>query len=259
MFFSSHLWQKIYTDLLSHKSRTLLEISSITIGLFMVGTLLGMMDLQLGSMDNAHQQSQPSHISLILKQDVDFALAEQIKQIAGVAGVDRVSQFTVQFKTPNNPQWQTGTVLFRPDYQVQKYDQMTLLSGFFPQNRNIAVERLSAHFADLKMDDDIEFATPTGSEKLIVKGIIRHPFVKPPAFGGQLHFFIAPELAPTFGIPPHTFRQLLVQIKPPYSAEQARLIAGEIRAKLAAALRGKMEWQTEGGELTRAKRENVCV
>jgi putative ABC transport system permease protein len=235
MFFSSHLWQKVKTDLLSHKSRTLLEISSITIGLFMVGTLLGMMDLQLGSMDNAHQQSQPSHISLILKQDVDFALAEQIKQIAGVADVDRVTQFTVQFKTPNNPQWQTGTVLFRPDYQVQQYDRMTLLSGFFPQGRSIVVERLSARFADLKMDDEIEFATPTGSEKLIVKGIIRHPFVKPPAFGGQLHFFIAPELAPTFGIPAHSFRQLLVQIKPPYSAEQARLIAGEIRAKLATA------------------------
>jgi putative ABC transport system permease protein len=233
MFFSSHLWQKVKTDLLSHKSRTLLEISSITIGLFMVGTLLGMMDLQLGSMDNAHQQSQPSHISLILKQDVDFAVAEQIKQIAGVANVDRVTQFTVQFKTPNNPQWQTGTVLFRPDYQVQKYDRMTLLSGLFPQDSNIAVERLSARFAALKMADVIEFATPTGSEKLTVNGIIRHPFVKPPAFGGQLHFFIAPELAPTFGIPAHTFRQLLVQIKPPYSAEQARLIAAEIREKLA--------------------------
>ncbi len=233
MFFSSHLWQKVKTDLLSHKSRTMLEVSSITIGLFMVGTLLGMMDLQLGSMDNAHQQSQPSHISLILKQDVNFAVAEQIKQIAGVADVDRVTQFTVQFKTASQQQWQTGTVLFRPDYQVQKYDQMTLLSGSFPHSKNIAVERLSARFAKLKMDEVIEFATPTGAEKLAVKGIIRHPFVKPPAFGGQLHFFIAPELAPTFGITEQTFRQLLVQIKPPYSVEQARLIAGEIRAKLA--------------------------
>jgi len=55
MFFYSHLWHKIASDLLTHKSRTALAISSIAIGLFVIGTLLGMMDLQLGSMDNAHR------------------------------------------------------------------------------------------------------------------------------------------------------------------------------------------------------------
>ena len=233
MIVAANLWQKVRSDLLSHKSRTLLEISSITIGLFVVGTLLGMMDLQLTSMDNAHSQSQPSHISLILKKDVNLAVAEQIKDIAGVENVDVLTQFTVQFKTPNSEQWQTGTALFRPDYQTQRYDQMTLLSGDFPKDHTIAIERLSARFAKLNADNVIEFATANGSEKLTIKGIIRHPFVKPPSFGGQLHFFIAPELAPRFGISADSFRQLLVQIKPPYSAEQARLIAGEIRVKLA--------------------------
>jgi putative ABC transport system permease protein len=233
MIVAANLWQKVRADLLSHKSRTLLEISSITIGLFVVGTLLGMIDLQLTSMDNAHSQSQPSHISLILKKDVTLAVAEQIKNIAGVENVDRLTQFTVQFKTPDSEQWQTGTVLFRPDYQAQRYDRMTLLSGDFPKDHTIAIERLSARFAKLNDGDVIEFATANGAEKLTIKGIIRHPFVKPPAFGGQLHFFIAPEFAPSFGIPADTFRQLLVQIKPPYSSEQARLIAGDIRAKLA--------------------------
>ena len=232
MFFYSNLLRKVSADLLTHKSRTVLAISSIAIGLFVIGTLLGMMDLQLGSMDNAHRQSQPSHINLVLKQDVNIAAAEIIKNIDGVADIDTLTQFTVQFKTSRSEQWQTGTVLFRVDYQDQKYDRMTLLSGSFPRAKTVAVERLSARFAGLNTGDIIEFATANGTEKLAVNGIIRHPFVKPPAFGGQLHFFIAPELAPVFGIPAHTFRQLLVQIKPPYSEEKARSIAGEIRAKL---------------------------
>ncbi|MDP1666276.1 MAG: FtsX-like permease family protein [Methylobacter sp.] len=233
MFFNSNLWQKVSADLLTHKSRTVLAISSIAIGLFVIGTLLGMMDLQLGSMDNAHRQSQPSHINLILKQDADIAVAESIKNLDGVADIDTLTQFTVQFKTPQSAQWQTGTVLFRADYQDQQYDRMTLLSGNFPRDKTIAVERLSARFAGLNTGDTIEFSTANGTEKLAIDGIIRHPFVKPPAFGGQLHFFIAPELATAFGIPAHTFRQLLVQIKPPYSGDKARSIAGEIRAKLA--------------------------
>jgi putative ABC transport system permease protein len=223
---------KIRADLLAHKSRTLLAISSIAIGIFMVGTLLGMMDLELYKMDESYGLSKPSHISLIFKTDADFAVAEQIKTISGVANVDRLTQFTVRFKTADNPQWQTGTAIFRPDYQIQQYDLMALLSGQFPHDKALAVERLSAKSAGIKLGDAIVFETANGTESFVVDGIMRHPFVKPPAFGGQDHFFISPESAAVFGIPANTFRQLLVQVSPPYSEEKARLVAGEIRNKL---------------------------
>ena len=227
-------WHKIRADLLAQKSRTLLAISSIAIGIFVVGTLLGMIDLQLSKMDGSHKLSQPSHISLILKTDADFAIAEQIKTLAGVAGVDTLTQFTVRFKTANNPQWQTGTAIIRPDYKVQHYDLMTLLSGQFPHDKALAIERLSAKAAGFKQGDAIVFESETGEQTFTVDGVIRHPFVKPPPFGGQLHFFISPESAAVFGIAPNTFRQLLVQVSQPYSEEKARLIAGDIRSKLSA-------------------------
>ena len=226
-------WHKISADLIEHKARSLLAITSIAIGLFMVGTLLGMIDLELSKMDAVHKLSKPSHISLMLRTDEDFAVAEQIKAISGVANVDKLTQFTVRFKTPENQQWQTGTVLFRPDYKHQHYDLMSLLSGHWPNDNAIAVERLSAKSAKLKLGDTVEFETDTGNQVFSVGGIIRHPFVKPPPFGGQLHFFIAPESAPVFGIKPNTFRQLLVQVTQPYSEEKARLVAGAIRTKLA--------------------------
>lgn len=227
-------WHKISADLLAHKSRTLLAMSSIAIGIFVVGALLGMIDLQFSKMDESHRFSHPSHINLILKTDADFAVAEHIKTIPGVADVDRLTQFTVRFKAVNNPQWQTGTALFRPDYKAQHYDLMSLLSGSWPHDKTLALERLSARFASLKSGDQIVLETANGEQSFNVGGIIRHPFVKPPPFGGQLHFFIAPEAAAQFGIKPNTFRQLLVQVRQPYSAEKARLLAGEIRAKLSA-------------------------
>ena len=198
----------------------------------MVGTLLGMIDLQLNKMDASHRLSQPSHINLILKTDADFALADQIRMIAGVADVDMQTQFTVRYKTSKNPQWQTGTAIFRPDYQAQKYDLLSLLSGHWPHDKALAVERLSAKFTELKLGDDITLETVSGAEAFTVDGIIRHPFVKPPPFGGQLHFFLSPTAAIAFGIKPNTFRQLLVQVTPPYDEEKARLVAGEIRTKL---------------------------
>ncbi|MCX7084751.1 MAG: FtsX-like permease family protein [Methylococcales bacterium] len=216
-----------------HKYHTVLAISSIAIGLFVIGTLLGMMDLQLSYMDKAHQASQPSHISLMLRRDVDFSVAESIKNMDEVNSVDIMTQFTGQFKTSESSPWQTGTLLFRTDYINQKQDQMRLLAGSFPHDKFVAIERLSAKYTHLSLGDTLEIKTPNGTEILTIAGIIRHPFVKPPSFGGQLHVFIAPELAPTFNIPSASFRQLLVQVKPPYNPGKVNLIAGEIRQKLA--------------------------
>lgn len=232
MLFKSILWKKVSSDLLIHKYRTVLSISSIAIGLFVIGTLLGMMDLQLSYMDKAHQASHPSHISLMLRRDVDFSVAETIRNMNEVDSVDTMTQFTGEFKTSESTQWQTATFLFRTDYLNQKQDQMSLLAGSFPYEKAIAIERLSAKYAHLNLGDTLEINTPNGSEKLTIAGIIRHPFVKPPTFGGQLHIFIAPELATLFKIPKQTFRQLLVQVKPPYSPEKVHLIASEIRQKL---------------------------
>ncbi len=228
----NQLWHKIIADLLTHKGRTLLSISSLTIGILIIGMLLGMIDLQLSHLDAAHRQSRPSHISLILKTDVDLAVADQISAIADVAGLDVLTQLSARYKTPNDADWQTGTVLFRPDYLRQQYDQMTLLSGHWPQGRHLAAERLSGISAKLESGDKIEFETPTGLTEFDVDGIIRHPFVKPPTFGGQLHFFIDAASAAAFGIKPHSFRQVLVQVSEPYSEEKARRVAGSIRSYL---------------------------
>ncbi|WP_394754740.1 FtsX-like permease family protein [Crenothrix sp.] len=229
----SSIWAKIKADLLAHPARTGLSITSMAIGIFMLGTMLGMMDLELSNMDAAHRHSSPSHISLILKTDTDFSSLEPIKSVEGVEAVDTLTQFTVRYKTPGASSWQLGTVVFRNDYSQQKYDQLTLLSGQWPSGNRLAVERLSMKAAGLKLGDTIQFETTKGAVDMAIGGVIRHPFVKPPKFGGQLHFFISSDAAPVFGVPLKTFRQALVRVTPPYSADKARIVAANIRTNLA--------------------------
>lgn len=226
------VWTKIVADLRVHPTRTLLAINSIAIGIFVVGTLLGMMDLELGNMDAAHRQSMPSHISLMLQRDVDLQSVESIKALEGVAAVDTLTQLTVRYKTATESKWQMGTVVFRNDYTQQLYDQWTLREGAWPSESGLGIERLSAKFAQLKIGDAVELETPNGRRAFSLNGVIRHPFVKPPVFGGQVHFFIDSALAPDFGIPAHSFRQMLVQVTSPYSEEKARTVAANIRNQL---------------------------
>ncbi len=127
-----------------------------------------------------------------------------------------------------------GYLEVRADYQLQRFDKTTLQSGNWPADTNIAIENLSAQVTGLQKGEQLEFATPNGSQLLSINGVVRHPFVKPPTFGGQVHFLTDAAGGERFGVAADTFRQLLVQISPPYSGEQARTVAVSIRSLLAA-------------------------
>ncbi len=226
------LWHKVWADLWLSKSRSALAIVSIAIGVFAVGTLFGMIDLLLTKMDDAHRQSQPSHINLILRSDADLKLLETIKALPEVARIDTLTPLTVNFRRPGETDWRLATLIFRPDYSNQQLDKTALASGNWPTIGRIAVENLTAQNDSLNAGDSIEFQTEHGAQTLSIEGIVRHPFVKPPKFGGQPHFFASSSDAASFGVTQHSFRQLLVQIAEPYSAEQARVVADQIRSLL---------------------------
>ncbi len=183
-------------------------------------------------MDSAHRASQPSHISMILRQDADVSLLKKIKDIPGVDDVDTLTPLSVRYRLLDKSEWQTGTLILRPPTAKQKYDITTLSSGDWPTDEHIAIERLSAQYTHQKVSDSVAFATENGKKQLPISGVVRHPFINPPSFGGQIHFFADYALAERFGVEKDTFRQLLVQVKPPYSLEKARAVAKAIRTFL---------------------------
>ncbi len=222
------LWVKAWADLWLYKTRTLLAISSIAIGLFCVGTLFGMIDLLLTKMDQAHQLSSPSDIKLILKKPVNTTWLSQIKQFPGVAGVDSMSQTTVRYQLPADSKWLNAIMMARPQPDHHKFDKSTLVSGAWPEKDQLAIEQMSAQKTGITPGDTITIQTYAGIKSLQISGIIRHPFIKPPKFGGQVHFFIDSMFSEPFGTPINSFRQLLLKTTSPYSADKTTKIAAEI-------------------------------
>lgn len=204
----------------------------MAVGIFCIGTLFGMIDLQLSRMDAAHRASEPSHINLILRADADNNLLTEIRELAEVDDVDTMAQLTVRFRLPGWAGWQMGSLIIRPDYLGQSPDQTTLQDGLWPIGESMAIERLSAQAAGLKTGDTVEFETVDGVRSYAIGGLVRHPFVKPPKFGGQWHFFASSQAAASFGVQAHSFRQLLIRIKAPYRIDKAREVASRIRLLL---------------------------
>jgi putative ABC transport system permease protein len=228
----SVIWTKVWFDLWHNPSRTLLAVLSIAAGVFAVGAIFGMADQLLSGMDQAHHQVFPSHINIILRDYVDAEVVGELEQIEGVVGIDPVNQLTLHYKVGSEEDWGLATLVHRPDYRDQSYDRVELKAGEWPVAEWIGIERLSSQYYQIETGDRVTFKLGGEEYSYNVNGKIRHPFVQPPLFGGQAHFFASQEVMGTFGIPSGRYGQLLVQVEP-YSLERAQEVAGEIRSQLA--------------------------
>jgi len=229
----SVLWAKLRSDLARNRGRTMLAIVSIAAGLFAVGGIFGMVDQLLTGMDAAHAQVDPSHVNMILRQPIPPAAVEELRKIPGVAGIDPANLISVRYKAGDNGDWEIGTVVHRPNYDAQTYDRLELKSGNWPSGDTIAIERLASQYFDIQQGDEVIFEIEGKELSYKVGGLVRHPFVQPPLFGGQAHFFMdSSALEDAFGVPEGDVTQLFVRVEP-YSLERAKEIAADVRGKLA--------------------------
>lgn len=227
----SVIWDKVWFDLWHNKVRTILAVLSIAVGVFAIGAIFGMVDQLLSGMDAAHRAVSPSHINIILRNYVDRQTAESLTDVPGVVDVDPVNQISVRYKLNPNDEWELGTLVMRQDYDAQVYDRLELKEGAWPQDTTFGVERLTSQFYGIDIGDEVIFELAGADRAFPVGGAIRHPFVPPPLFGGQAHFFTDAQGLARFGIPEGRYGQLLVQVEP-YSLAFAQDVAGEIRSRL---------------------------
>jgi putative ABC transport system permease protein len=228
----SVIWKKVWFDLWHNKSRTMLAILSISAGVFAIGAIFGMVDQLLSGMDKAHQEVTPSHINIILRNGITEEVVEDLRTIPGIVDIDPVNQLSIQYKIKPDDEWELGTLVQRSNYDEQIYDIVVLKEGNWPSNSKIGIERLSSQYYNPSIGDSIIFKVQGEEKEYQINGLIRHPFVQPPPFGGQAHFFTDSAGLEEFGIPTGFFGQLLIQVNP-YSLEFAQEIAGEIRSQLA--------------------------
>jgi putative ABC transport system permease protein len=228
----SVIWAKVWSDIWDNKIRTALAVLSIAAGVFAVGAIFGMSDQLIRGMDTAHQASSPSHIQMYLTDDVDRDTALGLKKMEGLADLEVMNEVTIRYKLHPDDDWSRGSLVMRDDYRDQIYDKVELKGGEWPKKNDIAIERLSGQFFGLDIGDEVIFELPQTDRALRITGLIRHPFVPPPQFGGDAYFFVDGQGMERFNIPKGEFTHLKARVEP-YSLEKAKEIASEMKQRLA--------------------------
>src|SRR5512138_1503042 len=92
------IWNKIWFDLWHSKTRTLLTVLSIAVGVFAMGAIFGMSDMMSSTMDASHRSVIPPHITVYLTEQVKPEVIEDLRAIPGVENVEPFNEVGVQYK-----------------------------------------------------------------------------------------------------------------------------------------------------------------
>jgi putative ABC transport system permease protein len=227
------IWNKLRFDLWHNKTRTLLTVLSIAIGVFAMGAIFGMSDLMSSEMDRSHRSVVPPHITVYLTEQVEPEIIEALRDIPGVEDVEPYNEISVLYKIHPGDEWRQGLIHMRGDYINQKYELVQLREGDWPAEKDdLGVERMAALYNDLGIGDSIIFKVGNRERTATISTLIRHPFVPPPQFFDLSVFFMSGEGLERFDIPDGTYSSFFVRVTP-YSADYAKDVASLIKDRLA--------------------------
>jgi len=226
------IWKKVWYDLWQHKFRTLLVVLSIAAGVFAVGITFGLIEQLIPTMDASHRSTTPSHATMFLFPPVDGDTILNLEKIPGVLEIEPLNEIEIRYKETADEDWRQGNLVMRADYTDQDFDVIQLRGGSWPEGEYLSIERMHSPFYGLGVGDQVIIEIDDKEHLYPISGLIRHPFVPPPAMWDLAFFFSGERVMESFGIPPGKFNELKFQVEP-YSSIHVRKVASDIKRDLA--------------------------
>lgn len=223
---------KVRRDLWANKGRTLLVILSIAVGVFALG-LTGSSNLLMArQLRDSHLASHPSTVLMWLNGAVQQDTVDSLSKMDGVTGMDGVSDVSVKWKSsPDDEDWQDGSLVTVYDYEDQVFDRFTLKSGVWPHDRAINVE--DAHVAGFgapAVGQSVYFEVNDRPREYHIVGSLTDPYQFPPPFGQNAYFYVTRDtLRQISGVEGYTMLRMTIT---DYSEDRAYEMADLVEDKL---------------------------
>ncbi|MFN2111388.1 MAG: ABC transporter permease [Anaerolineae bacterium] len=221
-------WYKVLNDLTGNKTRTLLIVLSIAVGLFAVGTIMSARTLLYTEMARSYAAINPSDgiVRTVELFDEDFVRA--VRAMPEVADVDarRVLEVRAQVVSTDETEStssdsaqateMTLRVFAIRDYSAMRVDIVNPQSGAWPPTeRVILIERSALTVLDTRVGDTLRIELPGGRVRHLRIAGLAHDMVQVPAqFDGTPYGYIAFETLTWLG-EPYGFNELHVRGVPP--------------------------------------------
>ncbi len=156
-------WRKVFSDLTSNMTRTILVVLSIAVGVFAVGMIAGSREILANDLATANASTNPFSAMITTSQPFDDQLVQTIRRMPGIADAEArglvVFQVRVGDREGKNAQFD-----IIPDFDDMRISTIRPIAGAWPAPRRaLLLERTSLAYLGVAVGDEVTVELPDGT------------------------------------------------------------------------------------------------
>lgn len=194
-------WKKVTQDFSLNKSRTVLVILAIFLGIFASGLILNCYSITKREMDISYMNTNPASFTLNV-DPIDNNLLESLENFSGIQSVEVRRMVRARSGTETDS-WKQTELYVIDDFHNITIDKFLYLDGKdTPELGEILIEKGALSVANVSIGDSINVKTPLNvQKKLTVSGSVKAPGMHPAWMDELVYGYITQGTLDLLGVP----------------------------------------------------------
>ena len=187
-------WIKVYRDLWSNRSRTVLIILSIAIGVFAIGLIGISQQALIESLNIQYADIRPADAIVQTEPMLDEGFVQGIRNMRRVEDAEGRRNLLLRISLDGKGEtWRDLTLYALHDYDDQRLFLVRQQDGIWPPKRGqVLMERASMTYIGAQPGDQILVKTPDGRQfHLTVTGRVHDLYRIPPVIEGWIYGYVS--------------------------------------------------------------------
>lgn len=224
-------WRKVLRDLWLNKTRTVLVVLSIAVGVFAFGMIATCEAVFNREMTTSYLAINPPSFHLYCDL-FDDDLVNVVERVPGVKQAEGRSSYTLPVEVGDD-EWRSLYLTGIADFDDIRMSRVTPVSGAWPPpRREILIERASLPVLNAAVGDEIVLQGADGKERTLRVAGSAHDINKPPAaFTGGGFGYVSMETLEWLGYPT-LYSELLINTEETSDIDVIRQVAKRVEAKV---------------------------
>lgn len=224
-------WYKVLHDLSGSKTRTVLIVLSMAVGLFAVGIILSARAILMEGLAKSFAAINPSSGVVHTSEFFDEGFIRSIRSMPNVKAVDARRYIPARVETDPGI-WKNLSLFIVADYENIQVDKVSSQSGDWPPpERELLIERAALPVIHTGVGDIITIKLPNDTEReMRVAGAAYDPAQMPAQIDGTPYGYISFETLEWFG-EPYGFNELHVVSDRPDDKAWSQQVVNKVKAK----------------------------
>jgi putative ABC transport system permease protein len=211
-------WSKVFSDLWGDKTRTILVVASITVGVFAVGMIITAFNILKADINLTYASANPANIEIW----TDPFHEDFVRVIEKVPGVEEVEgRRIIKIRARKGAEtWQGLTLVGVNNLEHSPINQLGVKTGHrVPGNDEVVISEDMVNYTGFTVGDEIEIELPDGSiHHLTVVGLVTDQTTTRPDPSSSSNAFVNLNTIRSLGLG-SSLNRLLVTVEGPGSDE----------------------------------------